>query len=210
MSKREKEEEPLQESGCINAVIVNTDDEKCYIQFEFKANGQKHFIDRNVIGFVAESYYLSAMNLIANIEKIKETKNLKEHYFYAKYYLPALFCFRQYLELKLKLMYMKLNETQFLSGHKLEDLLKALKMLGFTHSCFEQPISFYKNIEKGCVELTRYMVDKRWVYQKDLTIDLNLKEKLREWYLSIEQASNMHFNQLFIKSLLKNKRKLNN
>ena len=53
MCKINKKEEPLQESGYINSVIVNTNDEQCHIQFEFKASGQKHFIDRNVITFVA-------------------------------------------------------------------------------------------------------------------------------------------------------------
>ena len=110
------------------------------------------------------------------------------------YYLPAMFCFRHYIELKLKYLYMYYNHETFNStSHNLQVLLDQLKKKNESpYKIFDDAIEFLKQYEKfvpngnNFDSYFRYLFDKQFNREEQLTIPIAEISKIENYILEIE------------------------
>lgn len=143
--------------------------------------------------FVVDSYFESCFILLIEVEKYLSAENIKEKRLSLLKYLPAVFCFRHYIELKLKFLYMKHTGTSFNSNtHDLSVLLKELQNVsGLEYAIFNNSISYIEKMEKtvnntNFVAFSRYLVDNQFNFQKNINIVLKDVKKIKQNLIEIE------------------------
>lgn len=176
------------------------------------------FSEYSTLCFVAESYKNSCLLLV---EKLEESKNCSvgRIKYLSTLYLPAMFCFRHYLELKLKQLYIWYYGESFITdkdGHKLNKLLKDLqkdenvkfeilsKAIGF----IEEHEKFSFNGEKDA-SYFRYLIDKNFESEKSLTFSLNYIDKIKLYLTELDFRINQIMQNDWLHSILKNNDKNN-
>lgn len=195
--KQDKQRNPLAEKGIEGALTITYAPDEMVIDFK-SSNGilgleGESFSEKTVFQFVTQSYAYSCLTLLSKIENYSQTDDYKQRDLCAYRFLPAMFCFRHYLELKLKHLYMHYFNESFLPTHDLNELYKDLKKDGrFNMSIFEEPIKFVENFERfipdGKIEEAyfRYLADKKFRFQEQIKISLRDVSKVREFINEIE------------------------
>ena len=206
---------PLQEKGLAGAIHKTYSTDKITVDFHFVDNtilGKiENFSEKTVIDFVANSYYKSCLTLLAEVKKYVPTDKKSKMDACAYRYLPAMYCFRHYLELKLKYLYMcYANESFNVTCHTLSDLLNELKAKGFSSNVFDEPISYIEALEKiknGQVKedsYFRYLINKKMVCQESLEIPMYEFSKIKNYITDIEYYTNVALYKKFYDGLFYN------
>lgn len=108
-----------QNKGIFNAVKITNKPEGTILQFEYdattKSGVETQFCELGELTYVAESYFRSSIKLLSEVEKIDITKDDKYNYNLSFYFLPAMFCFRHYVELKMKIVYLDIKRMNLFS-----------------------------------------------------------------------------------------------
>ncbi len=154
--------------------------------------------------FVSNSYMSGCLKLFSQMEKMECSDIIKNELF-----LPAMFCFRHYIELRLKFIYARTKKTTTdevkqlagKNGHKLQSLLQAIKGKGVNTTVFDEPIKFINTYENNEVEYFRYMIDKNFQSYNELKEILNYYKKIREYILSIERFIENYYTNEFLMDL---------
>lgn len=205
MSKK-KNDWVSQDKGEYNLVKLVKDKTGTSLHFEYdiQNNGtnETQFSEIGELSYVAESYFKSAIYLISKVDDIEHETDTKKQYNLSFYFLPAMFCFRHYVEMKLKIVFLRMKKDKFFIIHNLNDMKDEIENMGFTKNCFKEAIDFIETYEKGQVEFFRYLLDKSNVFTKEFKIKNKMKEKMVKIYEHIEYYSNLFFAQAFIKDCL--------
>lgn len=195
-----------QNKGWFNAVKITNKLDATVLQFEYDATTKKgvetQFCELGELTYVAESYFRSSLKLLSEVEKIDITKEDKHNYNLSFYFLPAMFCFRHYVELKMKIVYLDIKKDEFIFNHELQYLREKIESLGFTKHCFDDAIALIDSYEKGQVEFFRYLLGKDCVFKKSFSIQKGLNEKIKNIYLSIEHWSSLYFSNKILRDYL--------
>lgn len=193
-----------QDKGQYNMVNLQKDEEGTSLNFEYEIiNGGKfetQFSEVGELSYVAESYFKSAIQLISKVDDIENKTEIKKQYDLSFYFLPAMFCFRHYIELKLKIIFLRIKKDQFYLTHDLNEIKNEIENMGFTKHCFDKAIEFINSYEKGQVEFFRYLLDTANKFTKDIKIKNKTKEKMMEFYMQIEHYTNLYFAHEFLKN----------
>ena len=155
--------------------------------FNYKEDcfGVNIFNEVTLLNFVAQSYAKSALELYKKVAEY-DSEDANEEKDTTYFYLPAKFCFRQYLELKLKCLIMIYKEKSFKTIHKLSSLLEEVKKSGFNYQVFSEPIQYIENIENGDCTLFRYLIDKDFNSKRNFLIPMFDYEKVKQYIDNIE------------------------
>ena len=160
--------------------------------------------------FVVDSYFESCFVLLTEVEKYATSDSFKDKKRCLLKYLPAVFCFRHYIELKLKYLYMQHSGNSFNTNeHALSKLLDELKTVsGLDYAIFNNAISYIEEIEKTVNNerfdaFSRYLVDKKFNFSKKLSIVLNDIKRMKRALVEIEGRIEQRDQVLWFNNLLK-------
>ncbi len=174
-----------------NFYVIRENDRDIEVAFRYKeklpdGKEQENFNELNVLHFVANSYMNSC---ICIIEKIKKGLHNKKDDIITLY-LPLMFCFRHYLEMKLKLLYVDCANELFDKGHKLSDLRDALNGKGYIDvNIFNSAIDYIENLENNYPEHFRYIVATDYKFTDKLIIPKNVCDVIFNYINHIETAA---------------------
>ena len=198
-----KDRKPLKEKGAHEYYARIEPDRVIYdfrIPKAVEKEPQEKVSEKNLLYFVALSYKHSCLKLLEQMRKYdKNTDNYKS---LAKYYLPAMFCFRHYIELELKLLYMDWHNEEFLHEHRLDKLLEDLEKNSTCNmSVFKAPLDYLAQLEQinnnPNVEFFRYLIDTNFVCKESIEIPMFEYDKILNFIVQIEtQTTIMKVNSL--------------
>lgn len=215
MSKPRKK---LQECGYGETIQKTYKSQEIEIDFRVFGSplGDKNiesFSEKSVLNFVAQSYANSCLTLFHRVEEYKDTDKYSIMDNCALRYLPAMFCFRHYIELKLKYLYMcYANEEYNSNTHNLSTLLQELKGKGFPSNVFDLPIEYIKerecftSIDDGNDSFFRYLIDKDMKCKEHLNIPMFEFDKIKTYILDIEYHTRLMLTNKFIRETIENKK----
>lgn len=152
--------------------------------------------DIRLLDFLAVSYAESCLTLLKRLNEFNGEDLLASLESRAYRYLPAMFCFRHYLELRLKYLYLKIMKTQFDSNYDLIELLGMIKQNGFNLNVFDEPIKFIDQTEKNRIEHFRYLITQEYVDADQLEIPADEFDKIKSYITTIEQQCKRYVEQL--------------
>ena len=197
-----------QNKGSYNAVKISNEISGITLHFEYDADTQHgietQFCEQGELTYVAESYFRSSIKLLSYVDKISDFNDDKSNYNLTFYFLPAMFCFRHYVELKMKIVYLDLKKDKFIVKHDLHFLRENIEQSGFTKHCFDEAIELIDSYEQGHDEFFRYLLTKDFVFTTDVSILRGLKKRIEQIYYSIEHWSSLYFSNQLIREFLKN------
>lgn len=182
--------------GITGHYVVQNNQDNTTVRFRFNVNlqdetTQENFSELNVLNFVVNSYKNSCLYM-ANIINKNQSKKRSE---LLSLYIPLNFCFRHYLELKLKLLYSDFTDETFLFDHSFSDLTKDLKNnANYKANIFDAPIKYIENIEKGYPEHFRYLMHKdkttkRKIFTEEIIMPNNIGETIINFINHIETGT---------------------
>lgn len=162
------------------------------VKFQFNDNifyQGRTFSEITLLNFVTKSYANSCLTLFKKLTEYnpKDLDNIKNTNI-AYRYLPAMFTFRHYIELRLKTLYMILAKQSFTFNHNLSALLKEVKEAGFDKNVFDEPIKFIDKYEKHNDEHFRYLITKEFQCTKKLEIPMFQFDKIKKFIQDIEKV----------------------
>ena len=190
MSDKEKTRVPIIHINSNRS--YNFDKKKVNINFY---NEKEPFSEYSTLGYVVESYKNSCLLLV---EKLEQCKNCSEGQikYLSTFYLPTMFCFRHYLELKLKQLYIWYYGESFRAdkdGHKLNKLLDDLqKNPKVDFEGLKRPINFVEKrekisfIEKNDVAYFRYLINNKFDTEKNLAFALSDIDKIKLYLTELD------------------------
>ena len=185
---------PLKERGVDGAIRSRYAEDKMIVDFHFTDStilpDTENFSEKTVVYFVARSYYKSCQKLLKQVNKYKPSDRYRQMDDCAYRYLPAMFCFRHYLELKLKYLYMFYADESFnVNSHSLSELLEELKEKGFDGDVFDKPVAYVESLENshGNGDLYfRYLLNKNLECPDSLEIPMFELSDIRQFITDIE------------------------
>lgn len=141
--------------------------------------------------FVIDSYFESCCTLLYKVEQYRNAQNINDRKKCLLNYLPAFFCFRHYLELRLKYLYMLHTNKVFSAKHDLSILHESLRNAsGLKYDVFNKPIELVESIERinnyKCSEFSRYLITKQFDFKKKIDVVIDDTMKMREMLIEIE------------------------
>ncbi len=172
------------------------------------------FSEYSTLGFVVESYKNSCLLLVEKLEQCKSCSERQIKHL-STFYLPTMFCFRHYLELKLKQLYIWHYGESFITdndGHKLNKLLNDLekdetvkfeilsKAIGF----IEEYEKFSFNGEKDA-SYFRYLINNKFETEKSLTFTLNDIDNIKFYLTELDFRIDQIMQNDWLHSILKDK-----
>lgn len=152
--------------------------------------------DIRMLDFVALSYAESCLTLLKRLNEYNDEDSISANESRAYRYLPAMFCFRHYLESRLKYLYTEITRTQPNSQYGLTDLLNVVKQNGFSLSIFDEPIKFIDQIEKNRVEHFRYLITKKFTDADELEVPDLVFDKVKDHITNIERQCKRYVKRL--------------
>lgn len=190
MSKNEnvkqKTRHPIHQTGLWGGLLEEYDENEvnfCF-RFDLEQYNLKNFSEITELNFVAESYAHACLTLLNEVNKYSlESPNNKKRIYH---YLPAMFCFRHYLELRLKCLYMDLTKESFSMEHPLPKLLEEVKNAGYNMDSFDKAVEYISNLEKNDDSYFRYLISKSFKSVDKLTIPVHEFAKVKNWINKIE------------------------
>ena len=198
---KKSERKQLKEKGIEGARQTMYGEDSIVVDFRFTDKNIRpdleNFSEKTVIDFVAKSYYKSCLTLLKRVNEYELSDQFRQMDDCAYRYLPAMYCFRHYLELKLKYLYMiYANESFNVSSHSLSALLSELKQKGFNDKVFDEPVAYIESLERipnsqqqNGDFYFRYLIDRDIVCQESLDMPMFEFEKVRKYITDIEQAT---------------------
>lgn len=193
MSKQLKPRKNLSEIGTGFYRVTKKSDKVIYA-FRTKVKSlnnaiQENFSEKNVLYFVARSYKDSCLKLLQQMKSYDNNITLSENL--ALLYLPAMFCFRHYLELQLKLLYMDWHKEEYCDSHDLNLLLENLEKNNTCNmSVFKEPIEYITKLEqingKSAVEFFRYLINREFECKESIEIPMFEFDKIFHFIGNIE------------------------
>ncbi|NCA92051.1 hypothetical protein EOM82_02215 [bacterium] len=161
------------------------------------------FSERKVLEFLANSYSHSCLTLFEYMEKYEHANTYSTMDDCSFRFFPAMFCFRHYLELKLKYLYIWYTNNCFnTNSHNLEDLLKELRNNGFQSDVFDKPIAWINKYEKadplskGDDAYFRYYINNKLICNDNVDITMFNYKLANELIANIEYQTAMLINKL--------------
>lgn len=184
MSKPTK---PLKEIGAeaIQWELYNEGFNVCFKFYDDFITEGKVFSEITLLEFVAKSYAESCLTLINKILDYTIQDSNSSIRYKAYRFLPAMFCFRHSIELRLKCLYMLLKRESFKNEHKLSNFLKILKDSGLKTTVFDKPIEFLSTCEKNDGHF-RYFIDTSFNCTNKIEIKKDDLKKVIEYIKAIE------------------------
>lgn len=144
-----------------------------------------------VLPFLIDSYKNSCLQLLHTLKQHIPFNEAKKSKYYATFYLPAMFCFRHYVELKLKYLYAYYGQKTFETNHNLRSLASDLNKV-YPNNLFDSVVDYIDSLERffpeGKTDDTyfRYLVDKNFVVENSLEISLQNIEKVEFFITELE------------------------
>ncbi len=185
---------PIHQTGLWGGLLEEYDENEANFSFRFKLDqyNLKNFSEITELNFVAESYARACLTLLKEVNKynLGNQTSINKKRIYR--YLPAMFCFRHYLELRLKCLYMDLTKESFSMEHSLSKLLEEVKNAGFNMDSFDKAVEYISNLEKNDDSYFRYLISKSFKSVDKLTIPVHEFAKVNNWINKIEIDYN-HF-----------------
>lgn len=206
-----KERKKLSETGIDGAKAITYDKDNMVIDFKVSNNflglDSESFSEKTVFDFVATSYASSCLTLLNRMKEYYNTEDYRRKDECSYRFLPAMFCFRHYIELKLKYLYMCYHGEEYSEIHNLRDLCDDLKKENhFNMGVFDEPIEYLEKIEKfipnGKIEDSyfRYLANKNFQFQECLEIPFCDIEKIENYIREIEfRVSQVRMNEWLFK-----------
>ena len=171
-----------------NNKYIECSKEKITINFDTNIK----FYDKSItqlttLDYTIKSYFYSAIILA---EKLLHYDFDDRNTYYNNFlYLPMMFSFRQYVELKMKYLYTYCYEKSFPNTHVLSELrdnLKDTEFYGiFGGNSSIDVCEFIDNLEKA-PEYFRYILDKNCQGVTEISIDIKTAEKVIYYCREIE------------------------
>ncbi len=197
-----KERKELNKKSVSRPLYILYDEKEINIPIKSNVEALKNETFNKVAlqNFVAQSYAESCLTLLQRVDNyVISDSNLKKHSCALRYF-PAMFCFRHYLELKLKYLYMRLTDKEFdTNSHKLSELLNEVKHEGFKYNVFDEPVKYVEDIEEG-PDYFRYIMNKALdCSANNLKISVFQFDKIREYITEIEFRVEMYLTCDFLK-----------
>lgn len=150
----------------------------------------ENFSEEMILGYLATCYENSCLTLISILEKYTSTENVIEKRNIASRYLPAMFCFRHFVELKLKELCIGIKNELPDSVHDIKALKKHLiKELNISIGAFDNAWNFIKNKEKGSQTFFRYLSKNADEYVDKLHFSVEEFDMVRKLILDINKCS---------------------
>ena len=183
MSKKcNKDKKILTEHGVDGALMLGFYDDLFKIQFEFYDNligDCETFSEVTLLEYVANSYEKSCLTLFKCVDEYDLDKSINFNKNCSYRFLPAMFCFRHYVELKLKCLYMIINNRSFENEHDLEKLLKPIKDEGIDCKGFKKAINLINNYEKNDTSFFRYLIDTNFECVKEINVKIHIFNEIK-------------------------------
>ncbi len=189
MSNKSKDIHKVKTKGAYKALAKSCFEDVVTVNFEFFDNQMFYcdtFSEITLIDFVAKSYAESCLTLLSKVNAYQLDDTISSINFAIRRFLPAMFCFRHYLELRLKCIYMEINLTSFEMSHNLIDLYDNIKEHSPEFNVFEEPINYINQYENGNEEFFRYMISKDFIGCKSINILMHDLKKVKNYISSIE------------------------
>ena len=187
----------LSEKGIVGAMALYYEEDKMTIDFCPSNNllglDGESFSEKTVFDFVAKSYASSCLTLLNRMKEYHNTEDYTIRNQCSYRFLPAMFCFRHYIELKLKHLYLYYHKEEYMETHNLRKLSEDLKKDNlFNMGVFDEPIEYIEKIEKfipnGKVDVTyfRFLANNNFQFQKKLELPFGDIEKIENYIKEIE------------------------
>ncbi len=161
-------------------------------------NDDEQFSEKTVMNFIVQSYASSCLTLLNQMKTYKESKTHKSMNDCAMLYFPAMFCFRHYIELKLKYLYMCYTDKPFKANtHDLSFLHGELVKAGFKHNVFKKPLQyiedreFYMDIKDSDAFVFRYLIKQDFKCKEKLIIPMFEFDTIQTFITDIEHYTNI-------------------
>ena len=160
-------------------------------------NDDEHFSEKTVLNFIAQSYASSCLTLLNQMKNYRIAETHKSMNDCAMLYFPAMFCFRHYIELKLKYLFMCYTDKPFISSHNLSNLHEDLQKVGFNHKVFEKPIQYimnqeyYMEMKDSDASVFRYLIKQDLQCKEKLIIPMFEFDTIQTFITDIEQYTNI-------------------
>lgn len=203
----------LNEKGIEGAMAITYGEDRMIIDFKtpngFLGMDGESFSEKTVFDFVATSYASSCLTLLSRMKEYYKAEDYRKKDQCSYRFLPAMFCFRHYIELKLKYLYMCYHQEEYLGNHNLRKLCEDLKKDNlFDMGIFDEPIEYIEKIEKfipnGKVDESyfRYLANKNFQFQEHLEIPFSDIEKIENYIREIEfRVSQVRMNVWLLKTM---------
>lgn len=192
-TNRDTSKKLLTECGIDGGLLYNLTDDKFEIQFEYYEDSEKDsktFSEITLLEYVATSYWESCLTLFRRVEQYDLNKIISFNRSCSYRFLPAMFCLRQYIELKLKCLYMLVNRTSFDNNHNLKELTSFIKEKGFSLNNFNVAINFVNKYEHNDAAFFRYMIDKNFKCTKKISMNMHMYNQIHDMILNMENEYN--------------------
>lgn len=170
-------------------------EDKIYIDFRV---GNFPCAELAVFEYVTASYKNAALLLLLELEKYDALDNKIYKQCSTTFFLPAMFCFRHYIELKIKCLYMWYYKEGLLldngkNSHKLKELFEKLqKTSNNKFSVFTRAIDYIEKYEKFSIDnksnpsYFRYLTDKNYKFEEHLEIPISDTKIIKNFITEIE------------------------
>ena len=195
VTRKDKISKKVSASG-YQALEYEFGDDWYTVNFSFNGGMDKdeedieNFSEEMVLGYLATCYANSCLTLISILEKYNTTENLTEKRNIASRYLPAMFCFRQYVELKLKELYIDIKNELPNFIHDIEVLKNSIEReLKVNIVAFDQALDFIKDKEKRSQTFFRYLSKNASEYVDKLQFCVAEFDTVRKLILNIGKCS---------------------
>ena len=191
MSKKKKDKYVLKTEGVYKALSKTCFENVVIMNFKFFDDfiyDGETFSEITVLDFVAKSYAESCLTLLSKVDTYQFDDTHSSVNYTTYRFLPAMFCFRHYLELRLKCIYMEINFTSFETSHNLIDLYNDIKEHSLDFKVFEEPINYINQFENGNEEFFRYLISKNFVCCESLPMPMHDYSKIKKYISSIEKC----------------------
>ena len=137
----------LNEQGIEGAMSISYGKNTMIIDFRNNNDplglGTDNFSEKTVFDFVATSYASSCLTLLNRMKDYRDAEDYRQKDQCSYRFLPAMFCFRHYVELKLKHLYMCYHQEEYMENHNLRKLCEDLKKENlFNMGVFDEPGRF--------------------------------------------------------------------
>jgi hypothetical protein len=193
--KEERNELMVQEYNTKEKQQFHFSEEKITVSFI----NNYQFYNENIpqittLDYTVKSYFHSTIVLANQLQKF-DVGN-KDTYYVNYLYLPMMFSFRQYIELKMKYLYMCVTHKAFnTETHDLEKLREELKNTDFYaffngNNSSVDVVKFIKTLEKK-PEYFRFVLDKECEETESLQIYIDTAEKVKYYCSEIESRIEM-------------------
>ncbi|MBR3864450.1 MAG: hypothetical protein IKJ19_04995 [Clostridia bacterium] len=199
MSKKNKDRYVLKAEGVYKALSKTCFENVVTMNFKFFDDfiyDGETFSEITILDFVAKSYAESCLTLLSKVDTYQFDDTHSSVNYTTYRFLPAMFCFRHYLELRLKCIYMEINFTNFETSHNLIDLYNDIKEHSLDFKVFEEPIKYVNQFENGYDEFFRYLIPKNFEYCESLSMPMHDFKKVKNYITSIETCVKNVINKL--------------